>query len=390
VKYDVVIVGAGPAGSASAAALAQRGYDVALVDRQDFPRDKTCGDGIPPGSIELLNALGMREKILAADFYPVTSIRLGSPWGRTWETTFAPRRPGMEFVIAPRVKLDALIQQHAIECGASFIRGDVRSLIKDGTRARGVVAQTADGDCEIEARLVIGADGATSVVARELGRERSSAGHRGIAIRAYVEGIHTLPHKVEFYFYRHYLPGYGWIFPLGEGRANIGVIARADRFKKRGRSLKDLLDDFMHQPALAGRLDADVQVSDAASWQLPYASTRIAPCAFDGALLVGDAGRFVDALTGEGIHNALISAAVATDVADAALKRDDVSAPALAPYQQLCQRRLGPLVSRAYGIQKWADRFPVGLEAMFIGARMVNRPLNIWLNHVSTDFVIGH
>ncbi|MDH3197484.1 MAG: NAD(P)/FAD-dependent oxidoreductase [Candidatus Krumholzibacteria bacterium] len=389
-EREVIIVGAGPAGAAAAAALAARGHDVLLLDRQAFPRDKPCGDGVPPGTIEMLNDLGMAERIRGADFHPVRRIRLGSPWGRTWETGFAPKRSGAEFYIAPRVRFDALVLEHARAAGAEFALANVRDLVIDADgRVRGVRVVEGSSPREIRARVVVGADGASSMVARGLRGHRRAPAARGVAIRAYVDGLETLPDTVEFYFSRPFVPGYAWAFPLGARTANVGVIMPAERFKRTGRTLRELLDAFLAGAPVRERLASDARVENAATWQLSYAPRRMRR-AFDGALLVGDAGAFVDPLTGEGIHNALVSARIAADTVHEALARGDTSYAALSAYDARCEAALGRILRRARRVERMVAAAPWALEALFVVASANSARVQSLLNRMSTDFVVGN
>jgi geranylgeranyl reductase family protein len=385
---DAIVVGAGPAGSSAAAALARLGRDVLLLDRAEFPRDKPCGDGVPPGTVAILNRLGMAEALDAAGFHSVQRIRLVSARGREWSARFDSRLDGAAFYIAPRLRLDDLIRRHAVRCGATFRRALVHAPVMDRGRVVGVRAQLEGREQEIAARVVIGADGATSGIARALAPGKVPESHRGVAIRAYVDGIETLPDTVEFHFYPPYAPGYGWVFPLGRESANVGVIVRTDRFKRRALPLPSLLDDLLARADLRRRLRGGWRLRDAATWQLPYATRRTSARAFDGAVLVGDAGRLVDSLTGEGIHNAVASGVAAAEATHEALARDDTSAAALEAYARRCDRDLGALARRSYAIQKYVTAFPPVLEALFALAGAGPARVSGWVNRRSTDFVL--
>jgi geranylgeranyl reductase family protein len=389
VDADVIVVGAGPAGAAVACALAQDGFDVLLLDRRPFPRDKTCGDGVPPGSVAFLNGLGMAEKIQNAGFYAVRGIRLTSPSGRTWDASFRPKREGTEFYIAPRARFDALIQGHAVESGARFIVCDVRRPVFEGSRVAGVQAVRDGGRGEFAARVVVGADGATSTIARALrGGPKRPARRRSIAIRAYIEGIDTLAHRVEFYLDRRFLPGYGWVFPLGPDRANVGVIVHVDRYRASGATLEGLLRNLTDSLAVEGRLRTDACVENVASWQLPNAAREPMHNAFDGALLVGDAAGLVDPLTGEGIHNALLSARLAAGAIGEALRSGDTLRGGLSAYDRRCEEALGRVVSRSEWILKWVRRAPGWLDLLFALAAAAPGRTEAILNRMSQDFVV--
>jgi geranylgeranyl reductase family protein len=386
---DVIVVGAGPAGAAAACDLARRNRRILLVDRQAFPRAKTCGDGVPPGSIEILNQLGMGDAVEAAGFYPIGGIRIGSPAGVVWEATFRAKRDGLRFLVAPRERFDAIIQRAAVENGADFVRAGVRDLIVDGGVVKGVLAKMDGATVQLRSRVVIGADGATSVVRRRLkpgGKLPPS--RRAVAIRGYVDGIDTLPHRVEFYFTRALRPGYGWIFPMGPDSANVGVYTRVDRLKQGGSGLEALLDDFLRTKGVRDRLRPGYTTAMLSSWQLPCGADRPDTNAFDGALLVGDAAALVDPLTGEGIHNALVSARIAAGVVDEALDRRDCSSRVLSAYDRRSERSLGGLIRRSARVQDWVDRAPWWVDILFSVANTAPGLFRYFLNRKSSDFVI--
>jgi geranylgeranyl reductase family protein len=386
---DVIVVGAGPAGSTAATVLARRGRDVLLLDRAEFPRDKVCGDGIPPGTVGILNDLGMAEALRDAHFQRVDALRLVSARGRDWSLRFRPRHDGADFFIAPRLRFDDLLCRHAIASGATFQRAQVRAPIVDGGRVVGVRAEFDGSEREVAARVVIGADGATSSIARALNPHKPPEHHRAVAIRAYIDRFETMPHTVEFHFGARYAPGYAWVFPLGANSANVGVIVRTDCFKRRGIAIEELLQEFVESYDLRRRGAGAVGLHGVATWQLPLAIPGRTKCAFDGAVLVGDAAHLVDALTGEGIHNAVASGMYAGEAVEQALQSGDVSRASLAPYEQRLERELGGLIRRSYRCQKYITAFPPVLETLFVLAGAFRGRVTRWLDRVSTDYQVA-
>lgn len=363
-ERDVIVVGGGPAGATTATILAQKGYDVLLLDRKEFPRDKACGDAIPAGAIEILWRFGMRDKIRKAEergeFYPLKQMLLVSPKGHELEAKFTHGKEGATSYVSPRIYFDAIIQQHAVDSGAEFCRAQVKEPIIENDRVVGVRARANGSTREFRSKVVIGADGVTSVITRAIRPKPNQHvdAHRAVALRAYIEDLEEFPHEVEFYLYRDILPGYAWIFPIGESKANIGLGMRLDHFRKLKRSLDDMLKDFLEMPVIKKRLKRGGQVRDVATWQLNFGSQKDLQHAFNGALLVGDAAGFINPLTGGGIHNALLSAELAAQTVHEALEKGDTSRETMAIYEQRCHEVMWSGMKRSYMLQVWLLRFP--------------------------------
>ena len=373
-ERDVIVVGAGPAGAATAAALAQKGHDVLLLDRHQFPRDKTCGDAVPAGAIELLWRLGMHEKVEKAvergELYPVEGMLLVSPRGHELHAKFNHGAQGADSYVAPRIYFDALIQEHAVASGAEFCQAQVKAPIVENGKVVGVQVQGNGRVQEMRARLVVGADGVTSAIARNLRpkNEQHLDGHRAVALRAYIEDIEEFPREVEFYLYKDILPGYAWIFPVGKNKANIGLGMRLDHFRQKKYNLEKMLKDFLEMPAIKKRLLRGGQLRDVATWQLNFGSQKHLQHVFDGAILVGDAAGFINPLTGGGIHNSLVSADLAAQVADKALKANDVSRSKMQVYEQLCHEQMWESMRNSFWMQRTFMHFPILVD--FLVKRM--------------------
>ncbi|MCP4421696.1 MAG: NAD(P)/FAD-dependent oxidoreductase [Chloroflexi bacterium] len=374
IERDVIVVGAGPAGATSAAALAQKGYDVLLLDRHQFPRDKTCGDAVPAGAIELLWRLGMRQKIedsvARGELYSLTGMRLFSPRGHELQAKFHRGQQGGDSYVAPRIYFDALIQEHAVESGAEFYVAQAKEPIMENGKVVGIRANINGSEKELRARLIIGADGVTSVVTRHIRPKKGKHvdAHRAVALRAYIEDIEEFPREVEFYMYKDILPGYAWIFPVGKNKANIGLGMRLDHFRKNKLDLKMLLQQFLEMPAIKKRLLHGGQLRDVATWQLNFGSQKNLQHVFDGAILVGDAAGFINPLTGGGIHNALVSAELAAQVAHDALQVNDLSRAKMQVYEQLCHDHMWQSMKNSYWMQRSFLRFPILVD--FLVKRM--------------------
>lgn len=373
VERDVIVVGAGPAGAATASALARQGHDVLLLDRSAFPRDKACGDAIPSAAVRLMYKLGMQERVEEAvargELYAVDKLLLASPRGieLTAELNSDPSEP--KNYVAPRLYYDAILQRHAVTEGAEFRVAQVTGPILDDGRVVGVHARTEDKNEALRAKLVIGADGVTSAIARGLRSDSHLDHHRAVALRAYLEGIEELPRTIEFYLYNEILPGYAWVFPMGGGRANVGLGMRLDKFRRNKGDLKKMLSHFLALPNIKKRLMNGGELTGVKTWQLNFGSQANVRRAYPGALLIGDAAGFIDPLTGGGIYNALVSADIAADIAQEALRRSDWSREALARYEQRCDAALWKDFRRSFNIQRTLLQFPLLVDLLAVTMR---------------------
>ncbi len=311
--YKVIVVGAGPAGSAAAITLARAGHDVLLLDKATFPRDKPCGDGISNTAVDELETLGVWHTVQAAAFYPTCGVRSVAPSGGIVEHTLA-----METhrgVNAPRVQFDALLKEQATQCGATFQQAHVVEPIVEAGHVRGVVVRVDDRLQELRAHLVIVADGTHSVLASRLRGKPYAAAYRTIALRGYVQTDVAQGHTTHIEFVRELLPGYAWIFPVGPHRANVGLGTTAAHYRRMRYSLQTALDIFLQRPHIQALLGEHAKVENLRGWVLNWGGYSNASRVFPGALLVGDAGAFINAATGAGIAAALKTGRMAAETA---------------------------------------------------------------------------
>jgi len=341
--WDAVVVGAGPAGSATAAHLARAGLDVLLVDRSRFPRDKPCSEYLSPGATPLLERLGVAEEVERSAHAKLAGMKVVSPGGAVMCGRFAAAHPYPSprpySYALPRTTLDAILVRAAARAGATLREGvAVEDLSRDARAVSGVVARTGSGMREaVRARVVIGADGLRSVVARRLGL-RCTSPPRRIAFTAHVADVRGMDGMGELHVGRS---GYVGMGPIGGGVTTVALVLPLARVRAEAGGLGGLdhrsawFAELERFPGLRGRLDVRRMVREVLVTG-PFAQWSRASVADEGgALLVGDAADFFDPFTGQGIYSALRGAELAADTVTAALRHGgSVGRAALAPYRR--------------------------------------------------------
>jgi len=330
---DVLVIGAGPAGCAAGITAARAGARVLVLDRATFPRPKTCGDAISNRGAKLVDALGgVVDAVTTVPHAIVHSAAAVLPDGARIGRSFG-HEPGF---IVPRLALDDLLRGYLVGSGAELREGvKVRRLLVE--RGRVVGAATDDG--ELRAPITIAADGPGSLAWAALGLTYRRGRELAVACTGYFEGVEfgAAAGVSEHYFERDLPCGYGWAFPPVEGLANVGVYQRADWFERGEVKLGTLLDRFVarHPERFAGaRLRGKVRI-----WSLPLA-VGLRPPAGLGVLACGDAGRFIDPLSGEGIWQALYTGQLAAQRGVAALGRGGIDRAVVRAYQRACERAI--------------------------------------------------
>jgi len=315
-QTDVLVVGAGPAGSAAATWAARSGAEVVLVDAAVFPRDKTCGDGLTPRAIGELQRLGLEDWLRA---HTVNRGLRAHGFGRTLLLPWpGGSLPDWGSAVA-RTELDDHLRTTAIKSGATAVDGhravDVR---RDGDRVSAVRFRTATGTAEIACRRLVVADGVRSPLGKALGRRWHRETVYGVAGRSYVTSALSDDPWISSHLELRgeddaILSGYGWIFPLGTGEVNLGVGTLATAKRPADLAIKPLMAHYAEQRREEFELSGDLRAPTSALLPMGGAVSHVAG---PNWALIGDAAACVNPLNGEGIDYGLEAGRLVAEVLD--------------------------------------------------------------------------
>ena len=337
------MIGGGPAGASAAYWLARYGHEVTIVERKSFPREKTCGDGLTPRAVHQLNEMGLGDEL--KQFHRYNGLR-ATGMGRQLELQWPshPIYPQYGYV-ARRRELDTMVARNAVAAGATLLEGhEALQPIVDRGFVRGAVVQPTIGEpVEIRARYVVVADGANSRFGRSLGTFRTREWPYGTAIRTYWETPRHAEPWIESALdvkdrNGNPMPGYGWIFPVGDGTVNIGVGLLSTFREFKSVNTTHLLDSYAHQVADRWEINADKPECKATSGRIPMGGS-VGPKAGPSYLVIGDAAGSVNPFNGEGIDYAYETARMAAAVLHEALDGGDPTA--LQRYPSLLEEEYG-------------------------------------------------
>lgn len=353
--HDVVVVGAGPAGSTVASLLATRGHDVVMLDREAFPRVKPCGESVNPGAVAILRQLGLLGDVLTLPHRRIDQWSIRPVHGPALEVAF----PRGEFGIAvERAGFDQVLLAGAIRSGVTTRVARVADVLVEDGRVAGV--RTASGDA-IRARFVVGADGLRSVVVRRLGLLGRAPKLRKVALTAHVTAASVPPRTGVLEVNRWGCIG---VVTMGDGLANVVVVLNDGRTLKGGRDAWHTFDDLI---ASSRALRGAVRCSSVrATGPFDWPTRRVwAP----GAILVGDAAGYYDPFTGQGIRYALRSGTEAAATIDAALVSPEAANALFDKYDDW-HRRDGAAARRLQHAIEFGVARPAIFSAAIFGLRL--------------------
>jgi geranylgeranyl reductase family protein len=336
--FDLVVVGAGPGGSSTAYHAAKAGLNTLLVDRQEFPRDKTCGDGLMPHAASEVALMGLADWLDEPQHGRFTGFSIYSATALLKQKV-PPTLHGPHGYVARREETDNKLLERAVSAGAQLHTGTrATELVRSASgQVTGVGAENGGGPIRFEAPLVVVADGIGGFGGGEM-----KAHQNAVARRQYFRDVEG-PDKQNLHIFitedmNSHGAGYGWVFYMGDGTANVGAGVSTAALARTGRNLQDFYDRFLEEPQMVRWLENATPEGPPRSWSLKmgmWGAKRYG----QGVMAVGDAGSMVHPISGEGVGYALESGRLAATWAHEAHARNDFSAPVLSGYERQLRHR---------------------------------------------------
>ncbi len=338
-RYDLIVVGAGPSGASTAYHAARSGLEVLLIDRQEFPRDKPCGDGMMPHAASEVSLMGLGDWLEEPHHGTFTGFSLYTATASLYNDV-PPTFHGPRGYVIRREETDAKLLERAVSAGATF-RNKTRGtglLRSPAGNVQGIEAENGE-TVRYEAPLVVAADGVGGFAG-----EGMKAHQNAVARRQYFKGVDG-PNKEHLQVFitkdmNEQGAGYGWVFYLGDGTANVGAGVSTKTLARTGRNLKDYFDRFLEEPRLAGWLENAEAEGPPKSWSLKmgmWGAKRHA----QGLMMAGDAASMIHPISGEGVGYAIESGRLAASFAYAARSGGDYSASLLSGYSKQIRQQRG-------------------------------------------------
>jgi len=387
-RYDVLVVGGGPSGAAAAYWLAQQGRRVLVVEKKRFPREKTCGDGLTPRAVRELHDMGLADPL--ADYQRYDGLR-SIAHGVTLELAWPdhPDFPPYGYVIRRR-DLDEMVAGQAVKAGATLWPAAEATdpLVEGGLVTGAVVHRKESGTREaVRARYLVVADGANSRFGRALGAARDRSYPMGMAVRGYFESPYHDDPWIESHLdlrdrEGNHLPGYGWVFPVGDGTVNVGVGLLSTFAGWKSVNTSRLMDAFVATAPARWDIRPETSCGPPTGGKLPTGGS-VRPATGPTWIVVGDAGAAINPFNGEGIAYAYETGRLAADALDLALTTGD--GLALQRYPQRLEELYGLYFKVARAFVKAIGNPAVMRELTRVGMR--SRTLMEWVLRIMANLL---
>ncbi len=366
IHYDIVIVGAGPAGCACALALKDAGLKVALLDKQTFPRDKVCGDAIPGRAIKTLKNIDPAFEAAFRQFPKKFATKKTSLYFKGQAITF--NWVGEAYTCA-RMDFDnflfSLVKENTdTDILTNCSPGDI-SVNNDG-----VTVPIKSSDRILTAKLIVGADGAHSVVAKQLTSKTVDRDHYVGSVRAYFTNVAGLNNDTtDIYFEKRFLPSYLWVFPLPNNMSNVGFGMLSSEIAKRKINIKTAFYEFIEQtPELKAKFKDATLCGELEGFGLPLGS-KIHTLSGERFMLTGDAASLIDPISGDGIGNAMLSGKLAAAQVVRCFEQNTYTGDFMKGYDNALTKAIGKELQTRYKAQRTLSKMPALLDLVFFAGR---------------------
>jgi menaquinone-9 beta-reductase len=338
---DVLIAGAGPAGSGLACHLASKGMHVIVAEAETFPRDKVCGDGVSPVALDELHQMGITGTKKFKKANEIKRVGLFIKDEKVFINLAKPDRLPFHARIIPRIELDGWICEAAKKAGAVYLESTRVIGYTTSPGSAFVKLKNRKKTFQIRARVLVGADGGSSTVARQMRGGKPSEEYQLLGLRAYYEGVNGPADRVDIYFSEESFPGIFWMFPKGSGGANIGIAMVSRTLPDKPSHVKELLQNHIrNNPDIAERIGAGKLDGKMKGWPITFYNPD-SDITCNRLLLVGEAAGLINPLSGDGIQYALLSARWASETLADCFQNDDFSQAALRPYRERVNSEVG-------------------------------------------------
>lgn len=348
-QFDVVICGAGPAGTTCALALGASGLKVALLDKSTFPRDKICGDAIAAYVPKVLNTIDPKYAKAIGDFTQrekVNCVRIVAPNEKAVDLKFS--ESGF---ISARLNFDNFLFDLAAQL--PNVKTFLSTPLNDVKISPTGVTIDAGENLKLQAKLLIGCDGANGIVAKKLTNNKLDLKHHSGAVRAYYKNVSGIPSSTfELHFLKDILPGYFWIFPLPGNMSNVGLGLLSETISEKKINLRNEMQRIIETvPYIKERFEKAELLDEIRGYGLPLGSRKVT-ISGDNFMLCGDAAALIDPATGEGIGQAMVSGRYAGWQAMKCFEKNNFSAVFMKQYDKTVYDKLWGDHQRRYLVQR--------------------------------------